>query len=479
MSDLARWQHTRLRRRMLYGQWEQDLRAKMVEALGTVRADAWKIADLSANVFRSSMMQLAVAYSRPPSVKHENAADADLMTEQLHEAGLWVMKRRYQRDLLGMREMAMGIMVSDGQLRYRPIYPDMCTAEADPGDPDQPVLFREAVLREVKGQQLWTWDVWDIRDPEQPSLTVEDERGNKLGGLLEVDGQRVDAITGDAYRAAWSYQDGTPFIPIVLDHAEKTGYLWDAYEGQELITGTLLVAVYWSMWGHTVRTSSWAQRYSINALIGAGSDGLDSAQRTKVVTDPSTVAQFRQDDEATGQAVLGQWAPPVDPKVLAEAIALYERRLASFAGVSPSDVQRVAGDPRSGFALAISREGKRESQLELEPQLRAGDEELIKKSAAMLNRAQGAQIVAEDGWAIRYHLLPLSADERDKLREHLYSMKDRGLIDDAQILIELNPGMTRAEALMELARLAPVEEPESEDEDDPEDEDGPPDDPDE
>ena len=49
--DVQRWEHTRLRRRMLTGRWAEDLRARVREELGTERNEAIGKPDLSSNVF--------------------------------------------------------------------------------------------------------------------------------------------------------------------------------------------------------------------------------------------------------------------------------------------------------------------------------------------------------------------------------------------------------------------------------------------
>ena len=63
-AEAARWEHTRLRRRMLYGAWREDLDRRIALAIGAVRREAWGIPDLSSNVFRSSMTSMAVLYER-------------------------------------------------------------------------------------------------------------------------------------------------------------------------------------------------------------------------------------------------------------------------------------------------------------------------------------------------------------------------------------------------------------------------------
>lgn len=457
--ELARWQHTRMRRDMLYGRWEPHLRARMAQALPKRRVQAWRLADLSCNVFRSAVSQVSVAYDRAPRVRHDSIPDA--LDEAVRRGGLWPLMQRVQRDTVGLREMLLRVDVVGDRPSYRPVYPDLVLAWSSPEEPERPYRLHEAILRHhpTTGRPEWTWERWDVSDPDRPRVDVVTEQGHDRSPEYLRDATGAPApeggLEGDAYE--WRWAQGRPLIPYVLRHAQRTGHLWDSWEGAELVEGTLNVALLWSFWGHIIRNASWPQRYGLNVRLAAGATGSDDARRDHVVTDPATVTMF----ETLGQAnpgapsLLSAFPSGGDPHSVAEAIALYERRLAAFAGVSPSDIQRVAGDPRSGYALAVSREGQREAQRRWEPQLREGDEETLAITAALLNRALGSAL-PEGGYRVEYELLPPSAAEREAERKHILELIEAGLIDRVTAYQQLHPGITESDARAQLDRIRAI-----------------------
>jgi len=461
-SEAARWEHTRLRRRMLYGAWREDLDRRIALAIGAVRREAWGIPDLSSNVFRSSMTSMSVLYDRRPKVHHSDQNSADELSKYVIDAGLWPLMQRVQRDTLGMREMFVRVDVmpdrddpGSAEVNYRPIPPDMVLAYAHPEHPDEPVEVREMRLRRDKhGKPRWTWDVLSVVDLDMPFyrvISAGDNGGEDLSAeYLGVEG----GLVGEAY--PYRYSDGRPFLPLVLHHAAKTGMLFDPYEASELVEGSLNVSVFWSMFGHVIRQASWPQRYAVGVRVpSAVIDGdQDATIRESVIPDPATVLLFEPSDEGVSPQI-NQWDAGADPQALQEAISLYERRLAAFAGISPADVQRVAGDPRSGFALAISREAARESQRRYEPVFSPIDEELLGITAAMINRTIGSSL-PEDDYRVAYESLPPSAEERQGEREHILGLIQAGLLDRVEAYRQLHPGLSRADAEEALASISAI-----------------------
>jgi len=449
-SEAARWEHTRLRRRMLYGAWREDLDRRISWSIGAVRREAWGVPDLSSNVFRSSIQSLAVLYDRRPTITHNDQTAADQLAGLVVDAGFWPLMQRVQRDTLGMREMLIRVDVSMDSVGspvivYRPVYPDMVLAGCSSSEPDRPIEIRELRLRTSStGQARWTWDVLSIADPAAPSYRVL-AAGSGEGEDLSAEYLGTPGgLVGEAY--PYRRADGAAFLPYVMYHAAKTGMLWDAYEASELVDGSLNVAVLWTFFGHTVRQASWPQRYAVGVRVPSASIDGETEQtiRESVIPDPATVLLFEPSDEGVTPQI-SQWAPGSDPQTLQEAIAMYERRIAAFAGISPADVQRVAGDPRSGFALAISREAAREAQRRYEPVFSPADEEVLAITASMLNAAAGLGL-PEGGYRVAYETLPPSVEERQGEREHLLALIDAGLLDRVSAYQTMHPGISRADA---------------------------------
>jgi len=128
MSEARRWAHTRLRRRLLDGAWEQDLKDRLQSHLGTTRRAAFGAVDMSANPFRVICRELSCLYSEAPKVVHLDPAAQGLLGARgaIHESGLWSSMRRFQAWVIGCREYLMRVHVSgNGRIRFRPVHPDM------------------------------------------------------------------------------------------------------------------------------------------------------------------------------------------------------------------------------------------------------------------------------------------------------------------------------------------------------------------
>ena len=452
-EDAARWKHSGLRIRMMVGRWEDDLDQALAMHIDPSRQAAWGTPDLSSNIFRSVTKQLSVLYDRAPVVDHIAGPDEGLgLIKAVDASGLWPLMPRFGANVIGCREFYMAVScTAEGELVYRPVAPNRIVALADSERPDRPVFIRELRLRHHPETQdhLWTWHEIDIRDPSNPieRILSTDHTGGAKQDLTAL------YFGADRSGEAFPYVDssGAPFIPGVLYHAERTGYIWDAYEGSEVVFGSLSCAVFYSMFGHCLLDSSWPQRYAIGALpMGLGLEGGSNSSRRAISTDPASILLFAAEGDLQPQ--LGQFAPGADVAKMLESIASYEHRVAQFAGVSPADLQRLGGTARSGAAISISNAGKREAQRKFEPAFRAGDLELLSVSARLLNIQTGAG-VPESGYTIRYQAIPLSAQERDGIRKDLIEKIQAGIMSKVDAYLELHTGMSRAQAIRELQRI--------------------------
>ena len=277
------------------------------------------------------------------------------------------------------------------------------------------------------------------------------DQGGNLG--IDVSDEYMGSpLEGELY--PYRNAQGQPFLPIVLYHAEKTGHLWDPYTGSQQIYGSLVSATLYTMWVHLVRDSCWAQKY-VAGLSVSGLNQMDQdqlARRSAVSTDPSSILVFSQDPDAQGQPLVGTFSVPVEPSNLLESIAKYEQRVAIAAGISPADISKQSADPRSGFALAVSRAGQREAQRKYAPIFRLGDEELLAKSAILANRFLGTNL-PEQGYRVSYHSLPLSPEEIRSQREDIIGKMNAGLMSPVQAIMLMYDDMDELEAKQLLAQI--------------------------
>ncbi len=444
-EEAMRWEHTRHRRALMEGRWQRLLEDRLQEQLGSTRRQAWGQPDLSANPFKVVATELSTLYDADPDVKHNRAGDVSGFTDLVSRAALWPQMSRFQSMVIALREMWMRVDVEDGRLIYRPVPPDMTIAESDPSRPTIPTAYAEVRLRYVRGETVWAWDVLDIRDPANPSYTVRLATDDAKFGedvTEEVLGARFDGAAYPYRRNPVGNETlGAPILPVVLYHASLYGdRLFDAYNGVELYEGSLSLALYYSYLGHCLRDASFPQRYAIGVRI-AGSDMVDGGtrgQRVEVITDPTTILML--DAAMEQQPQVGQFQAGADVEKLEATIAAIAHRLATDAGLSPSELQRTSGSAKSGYAISLSQDGKRTAQRRYVMQFSDSDQRLMAVSATLYNRAMGTQF-PEGGWSVLYREIPLSPEELSSRREHILAMQEAGL-------------MTRVEALRYFGSLS-------------------------
>jgi hypothetical protein len=454
MAEQQRIEHTRLRRRLMYGLGREDVRDRMRLAFGALRSDVIGEPDLSGNPLLAACTAVAALYDREPVVSHPAGPSvADAIAPQIRQ--LWPLLQRVQRDAIAYREHAVRVDYRrdpDGTpaVTYRPVPPDLLSLRADPDRPDHPIEVREAVQRtDTYGQRQWVWDVWWVDQSGATgyhalhSWDTDDVVSERYGELPQV---------GESY--PWRALDGRAVLPWVLYHAASTGALLDPYHGSEVVYGTLDIAVLWSYHSHILRNAAFEARYTMGATIGGAvlEAGETGPARQRAIVDPTVVLPIVPDPDYQGQPQIGAWAPSADPLKVAEAIVIRERRLIAFAGLSPADVHRASGDPRSGYSLAVTREGQREAQRRYAPVFAPVDEELISLTSIGL-RLAGGPVLPEVGWRVRHTMLPASPDERDAERRDVLELVAQGLISRAEGRSRLT-GETIEQATAALAATA-------------------------
>lgn len=444
--EAIRWEETRRRRRMLDGTWRNDLETRLQEHLGSVRRAAWGPISLAIMPFRNICRELAVLYDAAPEVMHPDEAGAQLVSDALKQMGMWGLMQRVQQYTLGCREYMVRLDIDPtGRLLARAVPPDVVTAHAMPGAPDQLGGVHERRVRTPPGGKPgWYVDILDVRDPSAPVYQITD-----------VDGLDFSAVFGvSGWPDLWRNTAGTPIIPYILYHAQRTGdRLWEPYEGIELVESSLDFAVMYMMIVHTFRDASWPQRYAVDVEV-AGAEIVDTGggRRSEVVTDPSALLMMRRIEGAESQPMIGQWQPGGDVAMMEEVLSNMIARAAQDAGVPPSDVQRLGGTARSGVAISLTNEGKRAAQRRFSSTFREGDTKLVALAATLINRHTGAGLPESD-YEVVYREIPLSPDELKARREHALAMVQAGLMSPAEAYRETHAGMSLEQAAREVAKL--------------------------
>lgn len=413
------------------------------------RAAQWSDPDGSSNVYLNIVTQVSCLYDREPTIVHPDPRASEALQSMLRCAGWSGIGQQVQRHAVGLGESLIRVDVlntSTGpEVVLRPITPDHVVAIADHDRPDRAIEIREIRLRTSPVTQVreWLWDVWSVRDPQNPSHRVLRDDVDVSAEFLGIEG----GLTGEAY----PYKDsrGRAHLPYVTYHARRTGRLWDAFSNSELIEGSLNAAMLYTFFNHCFLSASWPGKYMVG-LEPVGAVSLADGSQI-VESDPAIITQFRITDNFTGQPLVGQFAPGADPEVLLAAVSQYEQRLAQFAGISASEFTRQSGDPRSAYALLISREGKREAARKYEQTFGDSDAELCRLIAIMSNATAGTSLPESD-YSIQYTAIPLTVEEVRANREHVLDLLDRRLISRVDAVAEIE-GITKVEAKRRLLEI--------------------------
>ena len=445
--DQARVEQSRLRRRLLTGNWQNDLRQFLSREIDSVRLRSWGEGDMTKNAFRNVINQLSVLYDRPPVISHEQPGASEELNKVLDGAGLWQLARRLQVITIGLREGLYRLAVVGGdnpRLQVRVVPPDMVYGESSADAPDVPTMITEYRLRDTGKNVEWTRDVFDIRGEAVYRVESGDGEEDLSGRFLGSDG----GLVGDAYPY---HLEGRPCLPYVLYHAERTGTLWDPFEGIELVEGSLVASVLWTFWRHCVRDCSWPQKYAIGVRPAGGVISDPNENMAYIPTDPASLINF----EATGDTPpsLGQFQAGADPSKLGEAIREYTADLAMDFGISSTDMARISANPRSGYAIALSKEGVRAAQRRSEVQFSRSDIETLSKASAFWNAATGSTL-PEQGWQIAYPGMPLSTDEKKAIIEEWQALAELGVASVVDLYMSVHnvSRETAAQALELIAR---------------------------
>jgi hypothetical protein len=473
--DQLRCEHSELRYAMLRGTWVEYLEKAIRAHVPNVRRIAWGPQDMTSNVFRGVASEVGGApYLVEPIVTGPSGSEALIGRSQdsiLTAAGYWQLMQGACEDLVGLREVGMRLAYSaDGGLVADPVPPHLLEVTAPSWAPMSPTKVSCLDLREHPqraGAYLWTRETWDITDPMAPSYRITD--ATKAGAAADitelfarVDGQPASSATlsGEGYDWRWTQgeQKNRPFIPVSVYHAMRRASFFDAWYGVEAVAGSLTLAVLHTWWVHCIRDGAIATVLIIDGIpagIQIEEPAKDGDSETPPVAWVAIEAGAFNLMSSIGdkQVQVHQLRPQADPLQLIQAIQAFEQRVALYAGVSASDLVRQSGDPRSGYALSVSSEGKRKASRRLEPQLRAGDLQVLSMAAALANRSSGLAL-PETGYAIRYCQVQDTPEEQKAMLDQVERELRLGLLTRSDAIQRLHPDWNAQQIAAYLLQVA-------------------------
>ncbi len=416
------------RRRVLTGRWHTDLEHAIRRAVGTKRADAWRLPDTSSNPARQFCNAVSELYTSAPTITHQNPEAAAVMQQVLMDAG-WVGRMQNLQPLVvGVGEGILRVDVVDGQIVLREVDPSYVVAHGKPSERGQPYYvceYRQRIDPTDASQIVWVREIWDS---EAGTLTLLDEQDRD-----------VTALHYGSAEYPYSYTDAEGQLrhvcPYVVWHRSDGGTeIFNPWPLSEIFVGTLYSGIQWSMYLHRLRSASWPQRYVVGLQPSgiepstSSVNGFGEGRRDVVVADPAVVLSLEPIEDMTGQPMVGAFPDGAPLSDYVDAVTTYDRHVISTAGLDASEIQRMDGDPRSGYALSLSAHGKRMAAARYRNSHARSDAMLCATVAQMLLATGVAAGLPLDGYGVEYTSLGLTTAEAQELAQQVTQLVGAGLL---------------------------------------------------
>jgi len=361
--DRARIAQTALRRRIMTGAWAEDVRQFVGQHYSRESLEYLPPVSLERNPFKNLVLQLSTLYDAAPVIVTEPEQDLGPMVTPRLKA-LWP---QLLAAVIAYNECFVRVGVTrKGEVSYQLVTPDeVQEVESYDDEPDMPcsLVWR----RKLKGETFYEY--YNIEDAERPVFQV-----------LQ-DGEDVTASYYPELEAGeYPFRDseGQPYLPFVLYHMTLNQNLFNAFDGLELVQGTLATAMRIGGLNQGLRDMATPQRYAANVdPVGAQSVGPNQV----IQANPLTVLMFKSNSDAA--PVISQWDSKFSAKDAEYTVARLEEALGCFAGLTSADM--MLSTNASGAARIVSKEGLRRSRLQREPSQRLGDQLLLSTAAKALN----------------------------------------------------------------------------------------------
>jgi len=447
-DDIERWDEQGTMYRILTCDHIEDLREEIRATFAAEVADQLEInPDTSRNPMRLLATEMNILYSDAPTVTTTTNTDLSKIVTPY----TWPIAMYRQRVVVVIRECLTRLDYDkDHQnIRYRVVPPHLTLVTAHNDDPSKPVRVEELRTKSVPMQgQMGTyiedklcWEVWDISDETNPVFRIE---------MIDDQGARLD-ITDKLYDSAQGYPyidtSGKPVLPYILHHAQLRDALWNYREALELKYGTLRTAALWSHWCDGFVSAAHPQRVAIDMDTPAGvRKEVNGVSVATIPVDRTSILRLRSMSD-TRPGTITEFSAALEPLAGVQALREYEQGLALYAGLSPSDLQVTTG--QSGYAIVLSREGKRASQKQQVPAARHGDQEMLAIAARILNSRIKGQNLPESpaDYHILYSDIGMDVTEK-KAKAEIVKMKlDMGLISEPEALMMLDTNLDEEAAL--------------------------------
>lgn len=480
------WEVAGLRHRLIDGCWETDATRRLQDFFDDSTYQFLPDPVLAFNTFRNFVTETCTLYDGDVLALPVKASE--LGEAETAALGLDLLWPQMQQVLEFVRAMNDALVLRTWDpiartVRYEPVAVDAVRMTRDPVDGSQPAMVEYHHERDVPGYGLvWCRDRWVKGRPGvRPTLTIEawvkpaDGEGRWVDVTLVAMPEAAalpgyypywtqpppEGYTGAVYHAGaplpgealpeeQGHDLGEPIWPWTAYHRRITSKLREPHHGSELVDLSLVASVLWTYWVGGLRDVAYQQRFMMDAdVASAPQDG-----QPYTAANPMMVMRVVSKGP---QAELGAWPSPMNPKEFAEAIGDFQASGAIVFGLSSADVSvSKSGLSRvSGFAIEVSREGKRKVEKKSVKPQTVGDRHNLAGAAQLANAYGGTALpVRPAEWELIYTQTERSPEETRAVLEETKGLVEAGLLHPADALIRFQPGLKRPDAERKLVEIS-------------------------
>lgn len=321
-------------------------------------AELEKVLDTTNNPLKRIVNEISTLYHKPPVWKFAEKSTQDTWRRIQDGANAPVFFPELNRMVTLLNDVLVYVCPYRDHLTYRLILPQDAYVVPDPNDPARPleVMFREGNVSSPS--QAPVWHYWS-RSGAVAMYEKYDNEGRPLAKPLAV-----------PYRDEF----GAPAIPIVAYHRKMpTWSFWDSTGGDDLYELTVMVGL-WETWiNHLLRTDAIRQKWASGEVVEIPGEQQGG---------PTAILQFRA--SGGGPINIGEFSSQADWSGLGNQLTRKLENVLNNYGLATSDF-RTSGDPTSGFALRVRKEGLVELREQQIPVYRTWDKALYAITASVWN----------------------------------------------------------------------------------------------
>lgn len=467
-ADEARVQLVEGMYAVMMDDWDDIAQDWIDRHIGEERAQTWGPPDTSMNDMLDYATQASTPglYGQQPIILGPDGSDR--LLEIIDSAGVWTKQQHVQIMSVGMGDYLVRPQVdASGLISVRTVSPHRVYAVPHADDPTRPVAVWELRLRQLgaNGPYVWTWDQYDIQTRGEESYRIvaaseveadtdADREPIAIGADLTakfLPDAPEGGYNGDAY--PFRYRSTFPFIPFVWYRSEDVSQMWAYSMRKGGYLGALMTMLTATYTGQAARDATGSAVIVGNLYpLGGSVDNVGQMDQVLTLNVKPGAILYHETKPNGGSPFVKEIGPGANLQTLLQYAQAVSSRNAGRFGLAPSEVTKRSANPSSAAALAIMDEKRREFSKRIEPLYRRSDLKLIRMFAAMYNAARGTQY-PERGYSIVYQQPPPSPAQREADREQQKHDLELGQTSELQIYIDSHPGISRDEAIRQLARV--------------------------